>query len=138
MTVVKDLQLLDSEAESSALEIFDALGRPLNQEGVDLTGQSVRPDSPETGSDGAAASEESSSLTIQWELNEDAQSMGFYFPYGKDTLEMRLIPERITYYTPPEGKNKGKNYSGGGQIRTGDFILGFPEIYSRIPEFMEN
>lgn len=71
---------------------------------------------------------------MKWEVGEDGNRMDFYLPYGREGImgETSELCFRLEadYLMVIEGK-------GGVFFRPKNFVVGFPEIYERIPEFME-
>ncbi len=63
---------------------------------------------------------------LHWEVDSEDGNMSFYFPYGENQIELCF---RLN------GKIRFPNKWG---TRYMDVIFGFPEIYERVPEFMEN
>lgn len=71
---------------------------------------------------------------IKWEVSEDGNRADFFFPYGQDgitgeTSELCFRLESDSVMVLSAQKDI--------VFRPKNFVAGFPEIYERIPEFME-
>lgn len=63
---------------------------------------------------------------LQWQVSEDGNCLDFDFPYEDSRLDFRIqLDGKIRWF-----KKWDSSYT--------DIIFGFPEIYERIPAFMEN
>ena len=63
---------------------------------------------------------------LQWRVSEDGNCLDFNFPYEDSSLDFRIqLDGKISWF-----KKRDTGYI--------DMIFGFPEIYERIPVFMED
>lgn len=65
-------------------------------------------------------------MRLQWRVSEDGNCLDFDFPYNENSLKFRVsLDGKIRWFKKWES-------------RFLDIIFGFPEIYERIPAFMED
>ena len=74
---------------------------------------------------------------LKWEESEDKNCIDFLFPYSKDGMMEGQDITELRFRVEAEWSAKALNDKSTYFFKPQKFIVGFPEIYERIPEFSE-